>query len=202
MAIIKYNVDMQNYTTHYERADRERFPNAFRSWKAMWQRCKSKSYWARERYSGRGIMVCERWRFFNNFVEDMGERPNGRSLDRINNDEGYSPSNCRWTTQSQQVANRSPKDRYWERGELTPKSRSTIQWRVKHLGMTLEQAENTPLRSSSACVCLETGKVYLSMAQAERELALPHNSVSGACRRGHAVKGKYHFRYKNNSTGV
>ena len=188
--------------THYSPDTRKKYPGAFRSWKAMWSRCRTPSYWKRDRYQDRGIKVCERWRIFENFVVDMGERPEGLSLDRLDNDKSYSPKNCRWATQSQQVANRSPKDRYWERGELTPKSRSTIQWRVKHLGMTLEQAENTPLRGSSACVCLETGKVYFSMAQAERELALPHNSVSGACRRGHAVKGKYHFRYKNNSMGV
>lgn len=75
----------------------------YRAWQDMLQRCnnpKSQSY---KDYGARGVSVCERWLAFDSFIEDMGPRPDGRSLDRINNDGNYEPSNCRWadlTTQN------------------------------------------------------------------------------------------------------
>ena len=78
----------------------------YRSWKTMLNRCNDINATGYERYGGRGITVCDRWRSFENFLADMGIRPEGRTLDRINNDSGYEFSNCRWATRLEQTHNR------------------------------------------------------------------------------------------------
>lgn len=79
---------------------------AYNSWCAMKQRCRDKkcNRWAC--YGGRGITICERWQKFENFLADMGERPAGMTLDRIDVNGNYEPSNCRWASNSIQSANR------------------------------------------------------------------------------------------------
>jgi hypothetical protein len=75
-------------------------------WAAMIQRCtnpKNKQY---KNYGGRGITVCEPWKDFCNFLKDMGEAPNNAVLDRKENNDGYSPENCRWTTATISAENR------------------------------------------------------------------------------------------------
>ena len=78
----------------------------WKSWQGMMERCRNKSGDHSERYAKRGIEVCERWHLFENFLADMGTRPEGKTLDRINNDGNYEPSNCRWATQEEQSNNK------------------------------------------------------------------------------------------------
>ena len=73
---------------------------------AMVKRCGNSNDPAYKRYGGRGIYVDPRWLKFENFLEDMGDRPLDRTLDRIDNDKGYTKDNCRWATKSQQANNR------------------------------------------------------------------------------------------------
>ena len=75
------------------------------SWKGMMRRCSDKKYKDFHNYGGRGIRVCKRWLEIENFIADMGVRPVGTSLDRINNNGHYTPSNCRWATKQEQRQN-------------------------------------------------------------------------------------------------
>ena len=76
------------------------------SWFNMRARCTNPRATAFDRYGARGIRVCARWRSFENFLRDMGERPVGRTLDRIDSDGNYTPKNCRWATRSEQERNK------------------------------------------------------------------------------------------------
>lgn len=80
--------------------------STYKIWTDMKKRCLNKRHWAYSSYGGRGITVATEWNKFENFLADMGGRPKGLTLDRIDNNAGYSKQNCRWTTRKEQGRNK------------------------------------------------------------------------------------------------
>lgn len=95
------------------------------AWRSMRNRCYNVKNHSFKHYGGRGIEVCQQWRDdFDQFVADMGEAPEGKSLDRVNNDLGYSPENCRWATLKEQLNNQRRNHRITHNG----KTQTLAQW--------------------------------------------------------------------------
>ncbi len=102
----------------------------YSSWCNMLSRCRNENTPKYHNYGGRGIKVCERWEKFENFIEDMGNRPRGTTIERINNNGNYEPSNCRWATRKEQDNNR--RDNHLL--EFGGKTQTLSQW-AEEIGM-------------------------------------------------------------------
>lgn len=135
----------------------------YRAWTAMLSRCNNSNHRMYPDYGGRGIKVCARWSLYENFLADMGRRPSDKhSLDRSNNEGGYSPENCRWATAIQQNNNQRRKTHETKYGkhalfEHSGKTQPISEWchetgikmrtyrARRQAGMTMAEALFTPL---------------------------------------------------------
>jgi hypothetical protein len=126
----------------------------YKTWTGMIGRCGNPRSPDYMRYGGRGISVHPRWLTFANFLEDMGERPVGMTLDRINNDGPYSPENCRWATNAQQRRNSRQNHLLTFNGKTQPMvdwaaevglTRNTLAARIR-MGWTVERALTQSVR--------------------------------------------------------
>lgn len=126
----------------------------YNSWQRIRQFCYNPNCKKYPKYGGRGIKVCDRWlESFQNFLEDMGERPEGMTLDRKDNDKDYTPENCRWATPKQQSNNRNYCKKFEYKGELLTIaeladrfnwSYSTLYQRICTMKWDVEKALTTP----------------------------------------------------------
>jgi hypothetical protein len=140
----------------------------WRSWSCMIHRCTNKKNIGFANYGGRGITVCDSWRKFDGFLRDMGWRPEGTSLDRIDPNGNYEPSNCRWASRIQQANNRRDNfilEMNGERLTLPEWARKTgiklasLRTRIYQLGWPAEKALTSPIvRGGRTKVWLETGR--------------------------------------------
>jgi hypothetical protein len=122
---LKNEVTSERSGTHRKTKTR-----TYYTWANMKRRCRSKNL---KNYGGRGISVCDRWLTFENFYADMGDIPDGMTLERTDNSAGYSPENCKWATATEQSNNkRNNKKLEWAGECLT-----VTQW-AKKLGVTRE----------------------------------------------------------------
>lgn len=145
---------IRDHTTHGH-SSKQKKSSTYSSWLNMKARCSNSSCHEYHNYGGRGISICERWNSFENFLSDMGECPDGLSLDRIDNNGNYEPSNCRWANAVVQGNNRRNNRRITYNGEtktLSEWSRIldmnwfTLFHRLK-AGISVEDAFTNPVQS-------------------------------------------------------
>lgn len=129
--------------------------STYNAWARMKNRCTNKNSQDYKYYGERGISVCERWNDYSLFVEDMGHRPDGLELDRIDNNKNYCKENCRWANRTQQMRNQKRSVMVEYNGESLNMSdladrlginRYTFKSRICYLGWSVEDAISKPIQ--------------------------------------------------------
>lgn len=149
----KRHLNPNDRTTKHGQTLRGKATPTYVSWACARRRCHNRNHHKWPSYGGAGVTFCERWNNFENFLRDMGERPQGTTLDRIDGSKGYEPGNCRWATAKEQALNKAGIRRYAFHGQmlsigelrdLTQLSDSLLRGRIVTRGWDAEKAVSTP----------------------------------------------------------
>lgn len=153
---LQIELTIERSTTHGH-SKREDTTDTYGIWCKIKNRCFSPNNSAYKNYGGRGITMCDRWKdSFENFLEDMGERPSkNHSIDRVDNEKGYEPGNCKWVTRAEQ--SRNTRRNVWVEFNGQNKTicdwaddlginRSTLVYRIVKAGWEVEKAFTTPIK--------------------------------------------------------
>lgn len=119
-------------------------------WRSMRDRCMNPNFRQWNDYGGRGIKICPEWDSFHQFVEDMGPRPQGYTLDRIDNNGNYEPSNCRWATRKEQQRNRRMARRVVLDGEEYLVAELVEKYGLKHETIVQRAAKGMSFKDATA----------------------------------------------------
>lgn len=143
---------VNSFTGKYPTTENGKPTRTYRKWQSMHARCYG-THPSAEQYKSRGIGICDRWRGhggYDCFVDDMGFAPEGLTLERINNDKGYAPDNCKWATWQEQANNRTHSGKLPNPLSMMQKAKTAglpyavVYLRVRRLGWSVEKALSTP----------------------------------------------------------
>lgn len=175
----------------------------------MKERCLNFKHQRFPQYGAKGIVICQRWLdSFDNFVDDMGRRPQGTTLDRIDSSGNYEPSNCRWATYLEQTLNTSPViwidddgediciNHFAKKYKIPP---STIKYRIKN-GLSLDDLKKKP--NEKLIYNIEfRGRIY-GQREICREFNLPGTTFRRKMREGMSVECALSYAFKNRGISV
>ena len=160
---------------------REKNQKEYDAWKNLRDRCTNPKNVHFNRYGGRGITFCDRWKSFENFLSDMGKAPSQKhSIDRIDNDGNYCPENCRWATQHEQLLNstKSFNAKVHEAEVPTAKvGRTTIYRRLARGWQKSDALSQDPIKPNKPVRCIETKQEYESIVAVAKEFGVSETRI-------------------------